>query len=67
MNTSQLICSETDISDHKAAEVTLKQKLELEKLVANISTSFINLNANEINNSIQIALKQLCELIDAEQ
>ncbi|NES79788.1 MULTISPECIES: ATP-binding protein [unclassified Okeania] len=62
-----MIGTHKDISDRKAAEVTLKQQLELEKLVANISTSFIKLNPNEINNSIQIALKQLCELIDADR
>ncbi|MDY7004573.1 MAG: PAS domain-containing protein [Cyanobacteriota bacterium] len=63
----RMIGTHKDISDRKAAEVILKQQLELEKLVANISTSFINLNPNEINNSIQIALKQLCELIDADR
>ncbi|NEQ76645.1 MAG: PAS domain-containing protein [Okeania sp. SIO2C9] len=63
----RMIGSHKDISDRKAAEVTLKQQLELEKLVANISTSFINLNPNEINSSIQIALKQLCELIGADR
>ncbi|NET44220.1 PAS domain-containing protein [Okeania sp. SIO2B3] len=63
----RMIGTHKDISDRKAAEVTLKQQLELEKLVANISTSFINLNPNEINSSIQIALKQLCELIGADR
>ena len=63
----RMIGTHKDISDRKAAEVTLKQQLELEKLVANISTSFINLNPNEINSSIQIALKQLCELTGSDR
>ncbi|NER01815.1 MAG: PAS domain-containing protein, partial [Okeania sp. SIO3C4] len=63
----RMIGTHKDISDRKAAELTLKQQLELEKLVANISTSFINLNPNEINSSIQLALKQLCDLIGADR
>ncbi|GFZ96521.1 PAS domain-containing protein [Okeania sp. KiyG1] len=63
----RMIGTHKDISDRKAAEVILKQQLELEKLVANISTRFINLNPNEINSSIQIALKQLCDLIGADR
>lgn len=63
----RMIGTHKDISDRKAAELTLKQQLELEKLVSSISTSFINLNPNEINSSIQIALKQLGELISADR
>ena len=63
----RMICTHTDISDRKAAEVTLEQQLKLEKLVSTISTSFINLNPNEVNSSLQIALKQVGELTGADR
>ncbi|WP_371357223.1 PAS domain-containing protein, partial [Hydrocoleum sp. CS-953] len=47
----RMICTHTDISARKAAEVILQQQLELEKLVSTISTSFINLNPNQVDNS----------------
>ncbi len=62
----RMICTHTDISARKAAEVTLKQQLELEKLVSSISTSFINLNPNQVDSSLQMALKQVGELIGAD-
>ncbi|MGD1804683.1 PAS domain-containing protein [Dapis sp. BLCC M126] len=62
----RMICTHTDISARKAAEVTLQQQLELEKLVSSISTSFINLNPNEVDSSLQRALKQVGELTGAD-
>jgi len=63
----RMICTHTDISDRKAAEVILQQQLKLEKLVSSISTSFINLNPNQVDSSLQIALKQIGELTDADR
>ncbi|MGD1702344.1 PAS domain-containing protein [Dapis sp. BLCC M229] len=63
----RMICTHTDISARKAAEVTLKQQLELEKLVSTISTSFINLNPNQVDSSLEIALKQVGELTSADR
>ncbi len=62
----RMICTNTDISDRKAGEVTLQQQLELEKLVSTISTSFINLHPNEVDSSLQIALQKVGELIGAD-
>ncbi len=62
----RMICTHTDISARKAAEATLQQQLELEKLVSTISTSFINLNPNEVDSSLQMALKQVGDLIGAD-
>ncbi|MEM1172035.1 MAG: PAS domain-containing protein [Cyanobacteria bacterium P01_H01_bin.35] len=63
----RMICTHTDISTRKAAEVTLQKQLELEKLVSTISTSFINLNPNEVDSSLEIALKQVGELTGADR
>ncbi len=62
----RMVGTHKDINDRKTAEVILQQQLELEKLVSSISTSFINLNPEKIDSSIQTALKQLAELIGAE-
>ncbi|MEB3341114.1 PAS domain-containing protein [Okeania sp.] len=63
----RMICTHTDISDRKAAEVTLQQQLKLEKLVSTISASFINLHPNQVDSTLQVALKQLSELIGADR
>ncbi|MGK7921815.1 MAG: PAS domain-containing protein [Trichodesmium sp.] len=63
----RMIGTHQDISDRKAAEVTLQKQLELEKLVSSISTRFINFNPDEIDSSIHIALQEVSELTGADR
>ncbi|NEP11047.1 MAG: PAS domain S-box protein, partial [Symploca sp. SIO2C1] len=56
-----LIVVVEDISDRKEAEAALQQRVELEQLITSISTQFINLNSDEIDNGITAALKQIGE------
>lgn len=58
----RMLGTHKDISDRKVSEVALQDQLELEKLVSSISTSFINLNPEQIDRSIELALQQLGEL-----
>lgn len=52
-------CIARDITDRKRAEQALHYRLELEELVADISTSFINLKADEIDTGLDLALKKI--------
>ncbi len=49
----------TDISDRKKAEEVLQYRSEFEKLIATISTQFINLKFDEIDLGIKQALQRL--------
>ncbi len=49
----------TDITSRKEAEGKLDFRASLEKLVTSISTRFINLDAEDVDQAIQIALRQI--------
>ncbi len=48
-----------DITDQKLAENSLKDRIEFEKIITNLSTKFINLAANEIESEINHALQEI--------
>lgn len=50
-----------DITERKQAEEQLRYRLEFEQLIAAISTHFINLDCDQIDQGIQIALQQIGE------
>lgn len=49
----------TDISDRKKAEKVLQYRIELEKLIATISTQLINLKSEELDSGIKQALQRI--------
>ncbi len=57
--------SRRNITDLKKAEESLKYKNLLENLIADISTRFINLSAELLDENIDNALQEICSLIDA--
>ncbi|MGB3511724.1 MAG: PAS domain-containing protein [Microcoleaceae cyanobacterium] len=63
----RMLGTHKDISDRKAAEVALESQVALEQLVSSISTSFINLDPEQIDSSIELALQQLGELTGADR
>ncbi len=56
-----------DMSEFKDTENRLQYHFSFERLVANISTSFVNANANEIDNVIENALKLSCQFFGVER
>jgi PAS domain S-box-containing protein len=57
----------TDITERKHTAETLEYRMNLEKLITNISTNFINLSAEEIDNGINQALKTLGEFAEVDR
>lgn len=55
---------EAKIVDRTAA---LNYRVELEQLIASISTEFINLDSSEIDTGIQLALQRLGEFVQADR
>lgn len=56
-----------DITERKNAEESLLYHYEIEKLFVNISTSFVELSADEIDLGIERALKEVGEFIDVDR
>jgi PAS domain S-box-containing protein len=55
-----------DITDHKKAEEALKYRVEFEDLISIISTRFIGLAPDEIENGIEDALQAIGEFADVD-
>jgi len=56
-----------DITKQKKAEKELQYRMELENLITNISTSFINLTPDEIECGINAALKKIGEFAGVDR
>lgn len=56
-----------DMSDFKDTESRLQYHFSFERLVSNISTSFVNAPAQEIDNVIENALKLSCQFFGVER
>jgi len=56
-----IFCVCRDITERKRIEKALKDRVEFEKIVASISTSFINLAPDEIDIGIEDALRSIGE------
>ena len=57
----------TDITERKLAEEAIKYRVELERLILNISTSFMNIAADTIDDGISRALKNLAEFAGVDR
>jgi PAS domain S-box-containing protein len=56
-----------DITERKKAEEALEERLRFEVLLAEISTRFINLRADQIDRDIEGAQRRICEFIDVDR
>jgi len=56
-----------DITERKHAEEALQHRIEMEKLIAGISTRFINISADEVDSSIDHTLKTIGEFADVDR
>jgi PAS domain S-box-containing protein len=58
--------SRRNITDLKKAEESLKYKNSLEKIIADISTRFFDLSPELLDESIENALHEICDFINAD-
>ncbi|NIM96817.1 MAG: PAS domain-containing protein [Proteobacteria bacterium] len=56
-----------DITDRKMAEKALDERLRFEKLISNLSASFIRATASEVDGRIKDALRQLGEFLGVDR
>ena len=56
-----------EINERKHVEATLQHQLRLEQLISRLSTQFINLSAEKINNSIQEGLQTISEFAEVDR
>ncbi len=56
-----------DITQRKRVEKALQYRVEFEQLITNLSTHFISLTTDEIENGIQQALQRISTFIGVEQ
>ena len=56
-----------DITSRVQAEMALQYRLEFENIITSISTHFINLPTDEIDNGINIALQKIGEFVDVDR
>lgn len=60
-----MLCVGTDITEQKRAEEELHYKVEFENLITNLSTHFVNLEPEQLDQEINLALETLgnfCQL-----
>ena len=56
-----------ELGERKRAEAALKYRSELERLIADISTSFINLPTQEIDDGIVTSLTRIGEFVEVDR
>jgi PAS domain S-box-containing protein len=56
-----------DITSRVQAEMALQYRLDFENIITSISTHFINLPTDEIDNGINIALQKIGEFVDVDR
>ena len=56
-----------DITNQKIIEKNLKRRIEFEKLIITLSTNFINIGINDIDNGINNALKKIGEFAGTDR
>ena len=56
-----------DITERKQAEEALLQQAQLQKMLMDIATTYINLPLDEVDQAIQTALRDLGEFVEADR
>ncbi len=57
----------SEMEKREAAESAMKEQLRFERLLAEISTFFINLPADRIDSEIEAAQRRVCEFLDLDR
>ena len=56
-----------EINERQQAQQALQHRVEFENLITNLSTHFINLPSNQMNNGIEQALQTIGEFLNADR
>ncbi len=64
--TNRFMGATVDITERKQAEKQLAERLQFETLLTNLSASFINFPADQVDRGIADAQQQVCELLDID-
>ena len=56
-----------DVTDVNMIEETLQHRLSMEKLISGISTRFISMGVENLDNEIRQVLQRICEVEDVEE
>ena len=62
-----IIANSRDISDRKLTEDTIRQQLKMQDILIRISTIYININPDKVEEVIQNSLKELAEFVGADR
>ncbi len=57
----------TDLKARKKAEEQLLRHTEMQKMIIEMASSYINIPVNQVNNTINKSLKSICEFISADK
>jgi formate hydrogenlyase transcriptional activator len=63
----RLLGVSVDITERKLAEQALEERLRFEKVLAEISSRFVNVPTDRIDGEIEGAQRRICELLDIER
>jgi diguanylate cyclase (GGDEF)-like protein/PAS domain S-box-containing protein len=64
---ADLVAMAVDAAERRDAQESLRHRVEFEKLVSSISTLFINLSADEIDDGIRQALREVATFVGADR
>ena len=64
---ADLVAMAVDATERRQAQEALRHRVEFEKLIANISTRFVNLGPDEIDAGIEEALESIGRFVGAER
>jgi len=64
---ADLVAMAVDAAEWRAAQESLQHRVEFEKLISSISTHFINLSADEIDEAIRGALASIATFVGADR
>jgi PAS domain S-box-containing protein len=64
---TRVVTSVKDITEKKQAELALERQSKIENLLARISTKFINISPELVDQEIQSSLEQLCEALEIDR
>ena len=62
-----IIANSRDITERKLAEDTIRQQLKMQDILIRISTIYININLDKVEEVIQDSLKELAEFVGADR
>jgi two-component system, cell cycle sensor histidine kinase and response regulator CckA len=63
---SGYICVTRDISESKRAEEELRDRLQFETLMADLSARFVTVDAPYVDREIEAALRRICDCLDMD-